>query len=166
MQFGTAGAIDTAAEEKGANDDSAGGVSAGGVVSAMDGEPAVDELTEMDQAAMDGEAELSEMTGGKAVDMAVKKLKSANGVSAGKNATGVGAKGGGSDAPRRAVPLGRLLGHLGHLGRGGRLGRLGRPLGRPGAPAQDEKLQAETSKKPTAVDTAPRHRVRKTLSAA
>ena len=27
-------------------------------------------------------------------------------------------------------------------------------------------LQAETSKKPTAVDTAPRHRVRKTLSAA
>ena len=26
-------------------------------------------------------------------------------------------------------------------------------------------LQAETSKKPTAVDTAPRHRVRKTLSA-
>ena len=70
-------------------------------VSAMDREPTVDEQIEMDQAAMDNEAESNEMAGGKAAAPALDE-KGVGGVGADKNALGVGAEG--EDSARRGEP--------------------------------------------------------------
>ena len=95
VQFGTVGAIDMAvdtAAEKGIKRMREGG----DADRVKDDGLTLQEL--MDQEAMDDEAESNEMTDGKAGDKAVEE-KYANGVSADKNALGVGAKG--EDSARR-----------------------------------------------------------------